>query len=333
MSFAKLTGNHVVRSRLQRMVASGHTPPSLLFTGPEGVGKLAAAVSTAKALNCVGTPQTPGDACDVCRSCLRIERGDYADVRQIRPGGKGGQVTAPDVRPVVAESPYRPFEGKKRVYIFEEAHRMNPTAANMLLKTLEEPPPWTLLILVTAHETALLPTLVSRCRKIRFLPLMLEEVVKQLTQDHDLSRKDAWLAAAVSRGSLSRALVTETEAVEALREEALRLASVPAEGASRSRMLPWADELSRHSELVPLLRLLLALARDLACAAGGGTAAQSDIARRLEVLSERMPLPVWLEAYRRVEQALYDIEVRYANKRITLEQLLLGLEDLDRDAR
>ena len=159
MSFARMTGNRSAVDRLRNMVSKARVPPSLLLSGPEGAGKLQAAMNLAKALNCLSPEKGEGeaDACDQCPACTRIEQGGHSDVQIIGPEGPGGQVKADAVRQVVTESPFRPFEGRNRVYIFKEADRMNRTAANTLLKTLEEPPAWTVLVLLTSHEAAMLP--------------------------------------------------------------------------------------------------------------------------------------------------------------------------------
>ncbi len=330
MSFTELLGNRAAIERLQNMVSRGQVPTSLLFSGLGGVGKLEAAVSLAKALNCARSEPGSNDACDQCSPCRRIESGNFPDVRCIGPEGSGGQIKAEAVRQVVNESPFRPFEGRKRVYIFEAADRMNPTAANTLLKTLEESPPWILLILLTAHEAAILPTLLSRCQKIRFTPLLPEDVAEELTAKHGFSTEGAALAASVSGGSLSKALATKTDELIALRTEALELAEVVPERLSRADIFAQADGLSKHSQLNSVLRLLLGLLRDLTCFAGGetNTILHFDLAEDLQALASRAPLDAWLQAYSLAESCLHDLEVRYANKRITLEHLLLGLSGL-----
>jgi DNA polymerase-3 subunit delta' len=226
------------------------------------------------------------------------------------------------------ESPFRPFEGKKRVYIFEEADRMNPTAANTLLKTLEEPPTWTVLVLLTAHEAAILPTLRSRCQRIRFLPLLPEEVAELLVREHEVSRQRASLAAAVSGGSLSKALAASTEKLDALHMEAFRVASVPAEATGHAELITRAGKLAKAPALNGILRLALCLLRDLASTASGGVTLHNQVTDELASLAHRVPLEVWLEGYLQVEQALYDMEIRYTNKRITLEQMLVKLAGL-----
>ena len=315
------------------MVARGQVPTSLLFSGPDGVGKLEAAMNLAKALNCAravdGGPVTY-DACDECPACRRIVSGTFPDVRRIAPEGAGGQIKAEAVRQIISESPFRPFEGRKRVYIIEAADRMNPTAANTLLKTLEESPSWIVLVLLTSHEAAILPTLLSRCQKIRFLPLLPEEITDLLISQHGFSAEDANLASSVSGGSLARALATKTDELVELRGEALEVAHMLADAPARVELFARADRLAKHKSLVGIVRLLVGLLRDLSCIAGGGQGSivHSDRSEELGTLASHVPLESWLEAFVLAEQSLQDLEVRYANKRITLECLFLALSRL-----
>ena len=333
MSFSQLVGNRSALERLQKMVARGQVPTSLLFSGPDGVGKLDAAMNLAKALNCAravdGGDEAPVtyDACDECPACRRVDAGTFPDVRRIAPEGAGGQIKAEAVRQIVSESPFRPFEGRKRVYIIEAADRMNPTAANTLLKTLEESPTWIVLVLLTSHEAAILPTLLSRCQKIRFLPLLPEEVTDLLVSQHGFSAEDANLASSVSGGSLARALATKADEIVELRGEALEMAHILADAPGRVELFARADRLAKHKSLVGIVRLLVGLLRDLACIAGGGQGSivHSGRSEELGALASRVPLESWLEAFVLAEQSLQDLEVRYANKRITLERLFLAL--------
>lgn len=235
---------------------------------------------------------------------------------------------------MVSDSSSHPFEGRKRVYIIEVADRMNPTAANTLLKTLEEAPPWVVIILITSLEAAILPTLRSRCQKIRFLPLLPEEVTEMLVTEHDFGRDEAHLAASVSGGSLDRALGAKTEELVELRSEAIELAKELAEERSRADLFARADRLSKHKGLNGIGRLLVGLLRDLSCIAAGGSSSivHFDLADELAALASRAPLDAWLQAYVWSEEALRDLEIRYANKRITLEHLLLRFSEL-RDGR
>jgi DNA polymerase-3 subunit delta' len=325
MPFAELQGNAAMVGRLARMAASGRVPPSLLFTGPPGVGKLEAAMTLAQALNC---QRQDGDACGVCPACERIAKGEHADVRVLAPEGAGRQLKVEGVRQIVSEAPFRPFEGRRRVAIFVDVDRMNPTAANTLLKTLEEPPPWAVLILVTANETALLPTLLSRCQILRFAPLASEEVAELLVSRHGVAEDRALLLAALSGGSLSKALELEQEPLTDLRDAAFRLAELPVKGGREQELVPWADTLSKEDRLLLLLHLSLGILRDVASRAGGGELVHRDRQTDIDRLARAAPIDIWVAAYGLAEGALEDLRDRYLNKRITMSRLLTSLNQL-----
>jgi len=322
MTCQSLIGNQALVSRLARMASADTVPPSLLVTGPAGVGKLRAALALAMAENCL---TSKGDPCGTCPACARIQRGEHPDVRIARPEGAGRQLTKESVIPIVSEAPFRPFEGRRRVSILVDADRMNPTAANKLRKTLEEPPPWVMLILVTSNDAALLPTIGSRCQVYRFAPLAIDDLVEQLVAERGVDREQATLLAALSGGSLQRAIELEAESLGHVRSQAMHLARIVVEGASAQEMVPLADRLAKDDNLFLLLHLLMGIARDAAATLGGGAVVHGDRRAEIERLAAGAPLGTWVEAYGTTERALEDLRDRYLNKRISLNYLLASL--------
>jgi DNA polymerase-3 subunit delta' len=154
---------------LARSVDRGTLPPSLVFSGPAGSGKRQTALATAQALNCLATrgEGEAFDACGTCAACTRIARGAHPDVLVVEPGDSGS-IKIEQVRDAIDRSGYRPFEGKRRVVVIDQADAMAAAPQNALLKVLEEPPPSTAMILVTARPDMLLPTVQSRCQRLRF---------------------------------------------------------------------------------------------------------------------------------------------------------------------
>jgi DNA polymerase-3 subunit delta' len=184
---------------LQKAILSDHLPQAYLFHGPEGVGKRLAAVTLAKALNC---EEKEGDCCDTCLSCRKIGDSNHPDVSVICPDGQFIRIES--IRQLQRSLSYRPYEGKRRVCVLDGADRMKVESANALLKTLEEPPPDTLFILLTTERDSLLPTIVSRCQDLGFTSLPIDQVVEHLTSR--LSMEEAKAVAELSQGSLGRAL-------------------------------------------------------------------------------------------------------------------------------
>ncbi|HMB79400.1 MAG TPA: DNA polymerase III subunit, partial [Vicinamibacterales bacterium] len=175
MPFRDVVGHVRLIDLLSRSVAGSTLPPSLLFAGPAGVGKHLAALAVAQALNCLDVKQLAGsgfkvpgsgvDACGVCPACTRIARGVHPDVLFVSPGDSGA-IKIDQVRDIVDRAQYRPFEGRRRVVIIDDADALAPPAQNALLKTLEEPPPSSVFILVTSRPDVLLPTVLSRCPQL-----------------------------------------------------------------------------------------------------------------------------------------------------------------------
>ena len=168
-------GHRRIVELLSRSVSRGTLPPSLIFAGPRGTGKRATALAVAQALNCLEiVPSSAGGAvdsaesgCGPCPSCTRIARGVHPDVLIVEPGDTG-TIKIDQVRDLVERSSYRPFEGRRRVAIVDDAGAMVPGAQNAWLKTLEEPPPSSVFVLVTSRPDTLLPTLRSRCIQLTF---------------------------------------------------------------------------------------------------------------------------------------------------------------------
>jgi DNA polymerase-3 subunit delta' len=203
-----------------------------LFVGPEGVGKKLTAIAMAQMLNC--TRQDDRDACGKCSSCLRIPRGVHSDVLMIEPG-ETGTIKIDPVRVATERAVYRPFEGRRRVTIIDDAETLIVQAQNALLKTLEEPPSTSVFILVTSSPDALLPTVRSRCAQLRFARLEIADVAAVLERSGRFSRSDATKAAAASDGSVARALALQVDEFEDARGEAENLLSVAGRD-SRTRL-------------------------------------------------------------------------------------------------
>ncbi len=185
---------------LARQVSARDLAHSWLLLGPSGSDKAAAATAMAAAVNCL---VESGVGCGDCGSCLRILRHRHPDVHHISP--EGTFILVDQIRDsVISEASRSPFEGKSKVFILEEADRMNPAAQNALLKTLEEPGPATMFILLSAREEELLDTIRSRCRVLH-LQRVAEEHIARVLRSEGIPPEKALLAARVCEGDLHRA--------------------------------------------------------------------------------------------------------------------------------
>ena len=217
MAFREVVGHRRLVSLLSQAIRRQSLTPSLILSGPEGVGKRLTAISIAQELNC--RTMDDAGACGECAVCRRIARGAHPDVMTIEAGDTGS-IKIEQVRAAIERAVFKPFEGRRRVTIIEQADALVPAAQNALLKTLEEPLPASVFVLVTARPDTLLPTVRSRCAHLRFGRLQVAEVATVLERRQSYSRTDALTAAAASDGSVRRALDLEADAFADARSDA-----------------------------------------------------------------------------------------------------------------
>jgi DNA polymerase-3 subunit delta' len=189
----------LIRNLLQR----DRIPNGMLFWGPSGVGKSMTAMMFAKAINC---KETPGDACGNCISCRKIDNGNHPDIMQVSPVKKSRIIDVEAIENIIEMASLRPYEADWRIFIIHEADRMRGPAQNYLLKTLEEPLGPSVFILVSEYPQLLLPTIRSRCQRVRFRSLHPKTVKSLLMEQRDVAPDLAEAIAEISQGQMSRAL-------------------------------------------------------------------------------------------------------------------------------
>jgi DNA polymerase III delta' subunit len=251
-------GQSAAVTAVHAMVA-GNVPHAVLLSGPASVGKRSLALDLAAALLCTGAA---GGArpCRSCRACRMVEHGNHPDLHLLEPEGSGGQVGIGGkdgkrgVRDLVTELALLPVEGIARVAIIGEAHRMNDDAQSALLKTLEEPPSGTTLILCADDEERLLPTVRSRCARVRLGTVSARDV-EELLASRELA--DPPTAARLSRlaGGRSGLAVAYAAApgAEAVRNEITRTLLDLLDRGRAARLLAARDLLARAASLAALL--------------------------------------------------------------------------------
>jgi DNA polymerase-3 subunit delta' len=345
MSFRDVVGHQRLIALLSRSISRDSLLPSLIFAGPGGIGKRLVADAVAQAVNCLNPQRRsssssgesggiPYDACGVCSACSRIARHIHADLVIVQPDN--GLIRIEPVRDLIERTGYRPFEGRRRVAIIDGADAMMTTAQNALLKTLEEPPSASILVLVTAHPDMLLPTVRSRCPLLRFQPLDPREVETLLVR-HGKSDSAARTLAAAAGGSVGDALVSSESGLKEMRDAALRVLVGAASGDDLRRRIEGAKDLvaksgtagaSDREYLSTCLRLMTSLVRDaglLAAGAPGGDLANRELEHTLTRLTvfrgERC-----VKAYDAIGRGLAALDRnRNANPKIVADWVSLNL--------
>lgn len=231
-----------------------------VFLGPEGVGKRSVAMALAKAVHCL---EMPRDFCGHCVNCSGIENHNHPDVRLLRPLPGKKDISIEQVRTLERELSYRSFSGRKKIAIIDPAPMMNFSAQNALLKTLEEPPAGSLLILIAASTGGLLPTLLSRCLRLSFGPLASSKVADYLVSWRGKTPEQAKLLAAVALGSLGRAASSDIEELAEKREAWVDAIALLAKGDTAKRPA-LAEDLSKdRDEALTFLNWLSEWYRDI----------------------------------------------------------------------
>ena len=337
MPFRTIVGHSRLLSLLSRVIARDSMPPAVLLAGPPGVGKRLTAVAIAQAINCLQPQSAEGlerDACGECASCRRIARGIHPDVIIVEPGDMG-TIKIEQLRDVIDRSQYRPFEGRRRVVIIDEADAAGDDAQSALLKTLEEPPSASVFILVSSMPDALLPTVLSRCPRLRFGPLTPNEVARALVQEHGYAEQQARIAAAESDGSIGRALASQSEDLSEARDAAQRILEETARNNDPVKRINLARELAEgkgspaeeRNRLAVRLRSLGSLLRDvgiIATRADRAMIANSDLETPLEKLASSFDAQRSMRAYAAVDRALAALD-RNASPKVVADWLLLEL--------
>ncbi|MGC6417901.1 MAG: DNA polymerase III subunit delta' [Bradymonadia bacterium] len=334
MSFDAIKGQTHATSVLQRALETRRLHHAYLFAGPVGVGKALVANQFAAALLC----ETPADdklACGLCGACLRFEQGQHPDFHSIsRLPKSDGQleryIKIDQVRALQKALSFKAFEGRRRVVLIVEPECMTESTANALLKTLEEPGRDTHFVLVSDAAHRLLPTVISRCQRVRFGPLEhgeIEDIMKRsgASQD-DQIRSISRLA----EGSAGRAIEMYEADVLVLREQVLNLidseASTPLQD-----VFDLAEDLAKPNQrtrLSQVFHILRAWYRDMLAVKLGAKQEQLlnvDQSRRLIERAARLEaarIQARLERTRAAETAIWD---RTANARLVLESLFVFL--------
>ena len=307
MSWQSIRGHDAIAERFRQALARGRLASTFLFVGPAGIGKRAFALQLAQGLLCERAAEERLDPCGQCRSCHQVLAGSHPDVELI---GKPADKSFIPVELLIGDKEHRmqegllynisrkPYSGRHKVAILDDADYLNKEGANCLLKTLEEPPPKSLLILLGTSEQRQLPTIRSRCQIVRFQPLAESDVAellleRRLCDDPATARR----AAARSGGSLQLAQLWCDERMAEFRGQLLGLLSRgDFDPLAAAKLIgQFADDAGKESALKrERLRLAVSLAEEFYRAAllsitAGRTPADAELAAAVKEAASWLP--------------------------------------------
>lgn len=326
MAFDDVLGNSRTKQILKKSLERNRIPNSLLFYGPEGVGKRDIAFILAKAMNCL---KYRDDACDVCSSCRAIENGNFPDVMVLSP--EKNVLKIEQMREMKQTAYLKPMVGRKRIFIVDQAEKMNEEASNSVLKILEEPPSFTHLILITPNPYLILPTIKSRCQELSFSQISKQDIEKVLVERGQEGGK-ARIISLLVRGNLKQAMNLNWEEVQLLREKAWQLFDGVMRGEGISsfvRDYAFRRRENLEDEFVQLLEILSSFGRDLLLIKSGGDKKlllNPDYESGLLEAATRISLGQALDFLVKIDNALYAFE-RNVNVNLLVSSTLAGMMD------
>lgn len=324
IAFSDILGHQKQILTLKKALQRDRLHHAYLFLGPDGVGKMTVALSLAAALHC---SLGEGDSCGRCANCLRVSDGNHPDVRVIGPEAGKREITISQMRNLQRMLELRSFSGKKKVVIINPARFMNYYAQNSLLKTLEDPPGDVLIILIDHSTGNLLSTVLSRCLRLYFPLLSVEQVARFLVGQRGLTEEEAAVVAAVTGGSIGEALARDSKKLLDQRRDWVERLSSLLQGDLRGAM-GLAEEMARDREkAVRFILWIKEWYRDILIHQTGGAAATVENKDRIDRVREVAPLfsmDHTLSVLSRIERVTGNLHRNY-NRRLVLEDFFISL--------
>src|SRR5690606_13296458 len=338
--FEGLIGNEQLKERLTQLFEAGRIPQALLFAGPEGIGKKQFATRLASAFVC-----ETGKGCGACRSCkrtletelpkaddkdafLRVIFSGHPDVGSVLPYKRNVLIDA--IRDLDKEAHFRPYESAKRIFIIDDAHKMNASASNALLKTLEEPPETSWIFLITSQPERLLSTITSRCQTIRFARVAAAEIEEFLNIRGVFGGEKAALVSRVCGGNIGNALSLDLDAFLEMRSAMLDVLDAALLKGSRAKMLQIGEMMNdaAHKDsyeaamdvLEMLIRDLWLLSNDV----DRERLTNFDLADRLSALSDASTPDRFAEWLAEIELLTQRLSVNI-NRKVATDSLFMNM--------
>ena len=334
VGFHEIIGQQRQTGMLAVSLQKKEVPHAMLFTGEEGIGKKSTAINFAMACNCIRPRPLAGDAafsgnvnpCGNCRPCRKIASGIHPDCYHVKPSG--AYIRIEQIRILCSSLALRPNEASMRVVLISDAHLMNAESGNALLKILEEPPEKTVFILTSPEAADILPTIVSRCRHIRFNPIAEDLLEAYLAESHGMAPENAMVIASMANGSIGRALAIKDDPGILVHRKRVMAQMEMIFRKPSGRDLSFAETISQDWKKIDLtLEIMKSWLRDLAVSRYfPDRVCNRDVKARLRDLSKNIDMDGLIKKTNAVWQAERAIKAN-ANARLAIEALAIKLSE------
>lgn len=324
MGFEKIIGHYKIVNFFKTAIKNDRLAHAYVFEGPQGVGKKITAMEFAKAINCKN-----GDlGCEICSSCVKINNNNHPDINIIKPDGNS--IKNKHIEEFQNNILLKPYESNRKVFIIEASDTMTISAQNRLLKILEEPPQYAVIILITQSSHSLLPTIRSRSQMIKFNRVSKKLIEDYLVENYNTGDKDISIFAGFSDGSLGKAIsLYESEEFNNRREKVLDIIDEIIRG-EKHKLLDSVDFFEKNKEHISeILDFFIIWFRDLLLLAETEEdryLLNIDKKNTLEIHVGRVSLVSIAKSISVVEKARKNIEAN-VNFSLSIETMLLNLQE------
>lgn len=322
MDFNEIIGHERVIEILQKSIKNNTISHSYLFEGESGIGKRMVAYAFSKTLLCKEGGIEP---CNRCTSCSKFDSGNHPDFFLIE--AEKGLIKIKKIENLIKEMATAPFESRKKVFIIDESHLMNVEGKNAILKTLEEPPHYVNIILISSNPKNLLPTILSRVQSIKFYPIKPKEIIELLMGKYNINEEKARFVAEFTKGAMGKSInLVEDEEFFNIRDGIIEIITSLVHG-DKTKAFSSMSFFDENREIIDdILDIIIYWFRDLIIYKEVGESQLIINKDKLEELSKQtyMNLGRINDIIERVEETKRNIK-RNINYQLAIETMLLNI--------